>query len=180
MSILDNIKYKVGKLVLNQKLKSINRSVKVYNLYTAKSVGIIFNATNLDNYEITKSFQTSLSQRNIKVEALGFVDSKEIVDFYTARKGFSFFCKKNLNWYSKPKNPVVDEFMSHKYDILIDLSLEDHFPIRYILSLTEASFKVGRFVEGDSPYDFMLDISKNKRLDFLIDQIKYYLTLINN
>ncbi|MBU0765007.1 MAG: hypothetical protein KJ607_09255 [Bacteroidetes bacterium] len=180
MKTVDAIKLKLAEVSLKRKLKGKNRIRIVHNLYSAKNVGIIFNASQSSAYDITRSFYTSLTQRGIKTEVLGFVDMKEILDYYTARKGYSFFCRKNLNWLGKPKNPVVDEFIGKKFDILIDLSLENSFPTRYIVSLTDASLKVGRYINKDSPYDFMIDISKNPSIEYLIEQVKYYLTVINN
>ena len=176
----NSFKYKLGEFILKRKLKAHNRQRAVYSLNTARPIGIVYNATHQDTFETTRQFVKHLFDIDKKVAALGFVDHKEIVDFYTARRGFNFFCRKNVNWYGRPSNPAVDEFIAKDFDILIDLSMDDNFSIRYITSLSKAKFKVGRFTDKADLYDFMVDISKKRELGFFIQQVKHYLTIINN
>lgn len=176
---MSGLKESIGNFVLNYKLKRFTRNRGVYNLDTAKTIGVIFNGTNQQTYEIARSFIKYLMAGEIKVEALGFVNSKEVLDFYSYQTGVSFFSKKNLNWYNKPKNPVIDEFIAKDFDILLDLTIETDFPIKYIVSLSKAKFKVGRLIEGADYLDFMIDISKNKKHIYLVEQINHYLSLIN-
>jgi len=158
----------------------VSRHKQVYNLDTAKSVGIIFNATKQSSFDAAKELAEYISKKQADVFALGFVDSKEILNYYSDRSGFDFFSRKNLNWYGKPNNPVTEKFINRETDILIDLSLENFFPIQYIVGLSKARFKSGRFIEGDSYYDLMIDIRKNNELSSFIKHLKHYLSTINN
>lgn len=178
MIFFNNIKVRIGDIILTQRYRKLERKNKLYNFDTARNIGIIFNATQLEMYEKTKSLIKPLTDKGINVMALGFVDSKYVLDYYTYVKGFNFFSKKNLNWYGKPVNPIVDEFIKREFDILIDMSLEDYFPVHYIAALSKARFKVGWYVTKNSYYDLMIDISANKNLDFYISQINHYMAML--
>jgi hypothetical protein len=109
---------------------------------------------------------------------MGFVDDQEIPDHYLLRKGFQFFCQKDLKWSKVPGVPFVRDFSVKTFDILFDLSLEDHFPVNYILKLSPATYKIGRLVKH-TEYDLMIDIEKEISINYLIEQIRHYLSIIH-
>jgi hypothetical protein len=110
---------------------------------------------------------------------------------------------------------VAEKFIKEPYDLLLNLSLNDYFPILYIVTLSSAAFKAGRFTPSDESLDFMIDIEQEKekmnpanhpetlqeevigvkkiktiddpatktdteiQLQFLIDQLLHYLSIIN-
>jgi hypothetical protein len=117
----------------------------------------------LVSFEIIKNFSKVLINKKIEVSALGYVHSKKLIDHYLYRKGFDFITRNNLNWYYKPVSDTVSEFIEKPFDILINLSLEDYFPIQYIVALSSSSFKVGKYFEEPNYMDFMIDIEKEKK-----------------
>lgn len=176
----NNIKERIGQYLLRRKVKKIKRKRVICNLDLAQTVGIIFNANSQASYERASQFANFLmNNKEIQVFAIGYVDNKEMLKFFADKKGFKFFSKKNLNWFGKPQNPSVDFFIDKQFDILMDLSLQDFYPIQYITALSKAKLKVGRFVEDENYYDFMLDIKKDRTLDNLINQIELYLSIVN-
>lgn len=163
MKWLNNIKILAGKRILNNQLASVKRSPAVCTLKEAESIGIIYNATEYVSFEIIRNLVKDLTHESKKVTVLGYVDSKNLIDNYLYRKGFDFFSKNELNWYYKPVSPLVDQFISEPFDLLINLSLDDHYPIRYITSLSAARFKTGRYTPDDMCLDLMIDIEKEKQ-----------------
>lgn len=179
MSKAKSIKCKIGELNLRKRLKNLQRKVKTHNFITAKSVGILFSSPDEHSFNAIKDFLSFLSQKEIKVIALGYVPSKKIPQQFLLRKGINFYCNTDLNWYYKPKNEIVDQFMNQEFDILFDLSLNDYFTVNYVGSLSKATFKIGK--QSDNAYpDLVIDINKNKSVDYLIEQIKHYLNILNN
>ena len=161
--MLNNTKTYIGKRVLKRKLRDRARSTKVCNINEAKNIGIIFNATQLVSFEIIRNLTKELTERKIKVSVLGYVHSKKLIDHYLYRKGFSFFTKGNLNWFKKPVSESVEEFINIPFDILINLCLEESYPIQYIVALSASSFKVGKYSDEPNYLDFMIDIEKEKQ-----------------
>jgi hypothetical protein len=179
VSILKKIKCKLGHYNLKKHLKSLNRQVKTHNFNTAKSAGILFSSPDDDSFRAIKDFLTFLSEKDLKVYALGYVPSKKIPQQFLLRKGINFYCKTDLNWYYKPKNEIIEQFVNREFDILFDLSLNDYFTVNYTGSLSKASFKIG--VQKENAYqDLVIDVNKNKSVEYLIEQIKHYLTILNN
>ena len=109
---------------------------------------------------------------------LGYVDDLEIPDHYLLRRGFQFFCQKDLKWSKVPGAIFVKDFARKPFDILFDLSMEEHFPVHYVLKLSPASYKIGRLVTHKE-YDLMINIEKESSIVYLIDQIRYYLSIIH-
>lgn len=175
------IKEKIGAFILDRKSKKISRKREICNLDLAQTVGVIFSANSQESYDRASKFANfMINTKEIQVFALGYVDNKQMLKFFSDKRGFKFFSSKNCNWYGKPKNPSVDFFIDKQFDILIDLSLEHSFPIEYIVSLSKSKLKVGRFEERkDHIYDFMIDVSKQPTLDNLINQIELYLSIVN-
>lgn len=178
--LFQNIRENIGRWILKSRVKNKYRNPQFLNYSNANTVGIIFNATHQDTYEITRKYIKALNERNLTVKALGFVDSKEVLDFYQKSIYFEFFSRKNLNWYSKPNNPNTKNFIESKFDILIDLSIVEDFPIQYIVALSEAKFKVGCLKGMENYYDFMIDLGPKQQLKFFIEQLDYYLEMIKN
>src|SRR4030043_1471026 len=120
MKLIDDTRVYIGRKVLHSKLKSLKRNIKVCNISEAKSVGIIYNATNAVSFEIIRDFTKILMQKKIEVSILGYVNSKKLIDHYLYRKGFDFFSQNDLNWYYRPVSAVTEEFIRKPFDILID------------------------------------------------------------
>lgn len=179
MSKAKGLKFKIGRFNLKNRLKHLHRNVKAHNFNTAKSVGILFSAPDEQSFGAIKDFLSYLSQKEIKVIALGYVPSKKIPQQYLMRKGINFYCNTDLNWYYKPKNEIINQFINQEFDILFDLSMNEYFTVNYVGSLSKASFKLGKQTDN-SYHDLVIDVNKNKTIDYLIEQIKHYVNILNN
>jgi hypothetical protein len=163
MKWIDHVKAGIGERVLIRKLRNQKRAPALCSIEEARNIGIIYNATEYISFEIIRNLVKELSSDSRKVTVLGYVDSKKLIDHYLYRKGFDFFSKNELNWYSRPVSSVVDNFIKEPFDLLINLSLEDHYPIRYITALSPAVLKAGRYHPDEKHLDFMIDIEKEKQ-----------------
>ncbi len=162
MNLMGKIRSKFGDYTLKRSVKKQTRKLKSCNLHQAKSIGILFDATQMVSFEIVKGLAKELSGNANDIMVLGYVDSKQMIDHYLIRKGFEFFTRNELNWYKKPHGETIDKFINKEFDILYYLNLEDLYPLRYILALSKAKFKTGKFIENDEYLDLMIDIEKEK------------------
>ena len=179
MKFLDDFKNTIGRNALKNKVKSLYRQKRAFNLKDVRTAGIILNATDIKTFETVQNFYKDLKALNIDTWSLGYVDDENVIKAYSYQIGMNHFTKKQLNWFNKPNGSSAEQFMSKEFDLLVDLTTERFFPLEYILGASKAKFKVGRFYEENNYYDLMIDIEKNKKLDFFIEQIKHYLSLIN-
>jgi hypothetical protein len=179
MKTIQNIRGYVGRRMLARKARLISRNKRIHNFTSAESAGIIFHCRNEEDFQFIKEFKKYLKENDIKASVLGFINDKQIPDHFLLRTGFNFFCLKNLSWSYKPESQFILDFINKRFDILFDFSLEHLFPIHYIVSLTNAEYKVGRLTKyGD--YDLMIDIRKNRNTGYFIDQVKVYLNMIQH
>lgn len=173
------LRSKIGYALLKRKVKSVDRNVRSVNLYSAKKAAVIFQPIDQDEFEKVQQFIKSLKDTGIDITAVGFIRDKKIPNIFLLRKGYDFFCFEDLNWYCKPVAPFIENLINEKFDILIDLSLERNLPVDYLIYLSKAGFKAGKHFENGHPFDLTIDISKNNNISFLIEQLEYYLSLIN-
>ena len=92
---------------------------------------------------------------------------------------YDFFYQKDLNWYYKPQNYIIDNFVQKEYDILINLCDSSIIPIKYLVASSMAHFKIGIYEEEYEIYDLMISLKEDKSIDKLMIEIKRYLKLIN-
>jgi len=163
VNFIENTKSYLGERAIRKYLKNSSRNMLSCNIHEAKTIGILFNATHQVSFEIVKELVKNISGKKNSIDVLGFVDSKQLIDHYLYRKGFDFFTRSQLNWYYKPMSNVVSAFVTKPFDLLIDLSLDNPFPIRYILACSVAKFKAGKYQKNQEYLDLMIDIEKEKQ-----------------
>ena len=178
MNWFKKIVVKISLFILRLKMKSIKRDKAFFNFESAKTVGIIFDATHQDLYLKARSFIAALKKKGIKVKALGYVGSKEAITYFRPHESIEFFSINNSNWHYMPKNLEVKEFMNSEFDMLINLSLDEYIPLKYIIGLTNAKIKLGKYLKDIELYDFILQIEEGKSLDFYIKQLVHYMSVI--
>ena len=149
------------------------------NLIQARRVGILYMVGDVPDYDKVSEFVSQLQQEHKEVKALGFISSKNLISRFLPKLSYDFFSKKDVNWFYRPIHKTVKDFMEKEFDLLIDLSLADSFPLKYISGLSKAICRVGRFSEDNSPYyDLMIDAKPAITIDDYFYQIKHYLTII--
>lgn len=172
------LKQKVGDSILQSKARTLKRRKEFYNFKTAKTAGVIFCADKENSYIEAKSFIQFLEDKGMAVFGLGYVFDKSKLGHFPYHKGIDYFSVSNLNWYNKPQNTVIDEFIEQKVDLLIDLSLSETFPIRYIFALSRAAFKISGATAKALYSDLNFEIKgKEKQVEY-VGIVKKYLNTI--
>ena len=179
MEFLGALKQKLGNRVLNKKLRNFKRFRESHNFDTAKTAGILFTPTDQASFEQIKQFLSYLGTYKLQIYVLGYIDSKTIPERFLFWKGINLFSRKELGWSSVPKSPVVTDFIDKPFDLLLDLSMSDFFPVEYISRLSKSKFKIGRYTTDHTSFDLMFDLNNTNQLELYLDHIKHYLNLIN-
>jgi len=179
MQFIEDFKQKVGKWVFQRELKTNKRTKEVCNLDNAQSIGILYDATSEEQIKIIKPFVSYFFDLKKDVKALGYVNSKQLSFHHTPKLQYDFFYQKDLNWYYKPQNYIIDNFVKKEYDILINLCDSSIIPIKYLLASSIAHFKIGIHEENYEIYDLMISLKDDKSMEKLMHEIKHYINLIN-
>lgn len=180
MSLIENIKITIGKRMLRKETEGIQRNRNLFNLTTTKTAGILYEASDVEDYELIKKYVGYLREYGIKVKTIGYFSKKEIPEFTFSKLDYEFFTKKELNWYLKPMTLFTDQFVVQDFDLLIDLNIHDHFPLKYLAAASAAKFKIGKFSDDNKvTHDMMIEIQTDKTLKYFLRHIDTYLQMIN-
>ena len=171
---------KIGRYIFNKNLTKLKRRRVVHNLESAKTIGLLYDATDEQEYAIICNLVKILQNDNKTVKALGYLNYNIIPHYCIPKLSFDYFIMKDVNFFYIPNNSFVEDFIKNDFDILIDLSVKDFFPFQYIAGMSNAKFKVGRDgINHSKYYDFMLNINEEITLKEYIKQICEYLTILN-
>ena len=180
IQFIEDIKHRIGQYIFQRDLKYNKRKKVIYNLEDAKSIGILFEATTKQDIRRVKPLVDYFFGLKKDVKAFGFVNDKGYQECHIPKLQYDFFNKKDLNWYYKPQNSYVKNFIKKEYDILINLSDSSCIPIKYLVASSIAKFKVGKHEEGYDIYDLMIKLDKKEdSISKLISEIAKYLNIIN-
>lgn len=180
MNLITTIRIRAGKLALTRELARHHRLKKNSSISAAKSIGLLYYLADEAAYNTIEAFIQALNEKQKKVRLICYTDLKIVPHYFIPKLTQDIITVKDLNWFRKPAKGFVQEFIAEKFDLLIDLSMFDYFPLQYIAALSEASLKVGRFDEAHTEYyDLMIDTSGVTGLDEFISQIDHYLNMLN-
>jgi hypothetical protein len=182
MSLIKKIKKSLAERSLRSELRSRSRNRKsgMFGFDDMRTVGILFDAGSTEDFELVKRYVVYLREHRKKVKVIGYFSSKKIPDLTYSKLEYDFFSSKEVNWLGKPGTATVSNFISEEFDLLIDLNIHDHFPLRYIAAMSNATFKVGKYVEDDTDlYDMMIDSDNTKTLKYFLRQVDTYLVMLN-
>jgi len=175
---MTRIREQIGKRVLKNKKKGLDRDVHVHNFRTARSAVILFDTSHRDSFPVIKDFRKFLEDKDIRCSAYGYVAEKEIPQEMLFWKNYSFITRKNLNWYLKPVGEPVEAFFRDDPDVLFDFTLDHSLGLQFLVQLSGARFKVGCYTELENDYDLMINLKEDCNVEILVGQIKHYMELL--
>jgi len=175
------LRHKIANYLFHREMRHHKREQKSVPFSVAKTIGILYDATSERDYELVKKFVKEIRDQHKDVLALGYYDKKELPNTRFVKLGLDFFTKKNLNWHLKPNHYGINNFIKADFDILINLTIEKNFPLKYIFAKTKAKFKIGKYDKKNSRYyDMMIQTDENVSLGKFIELIVHYLNLVRN
>ncbi len=178
MKSIENIKEKFGNFILKKELSKLNRQTKIQNFTTAKVVGFIFDARNIDTYKASVNFMDFVNKQGADVNGLGIVDTTEQKEALPYKGNVNYLSLDTLNWYGKPQSEPVSDLLRVKFDILVDISMSDMFAIRYIFATSNSIFKITNLGSKAKYADFVIEINNNETVENFTKHIIHYLDSI--
>ncbi len=149
-------------LIQQKALRKIeyNHIGKYISLYYAKKVGFIFDAS-LEGIDkgITMLMNT-LKARGVEYKGI-CIDFRKKAEgvtrpFLASTKVLNIF-NGDVNWYGKPSDESITEFLSEDYDIIIDLTVGKRlFTVDYILKSSSCSLLVGVNNSKENLHDIII------------------------
>ena len=182
MELFENIRLKIGEAILRNKAANSKRRMGYKNFGLVKSIGIVWNALNSEEFQTLAKFHLQMQERNINVQIIGYYDKKTLPDKYTAIRYLTCIRKHEVNMCYIPKSNETQTFINKDFDVLIDVNFDKLFTLRYITVLSKALFKVGLSEQGNNsaPFDLMMEIKKPVSVDDYLKQVVQYLEMMNS
>lgn len=187
MGILDKARASMAMMGLKAKP---GRKRTVSDLSRAKSIGILYDASDRDIAERVREWVTELRTAQKNVQALGFVNTKKPEDVPKSKLSLDFFGAKNLSFSLKSADPVVKNFTSKPFDLLFDFNLNGNPVLLQVLADSEAGFIVGGGLKSKPFCDLYFEserlntsteLNKNEylsELNILLTNIHKYVTTL--
>lgn len=161
-------------------MNEMKRSLKPINLENARTVAVLYYLPDEATYKIMESILGKLYELNLKVRVVAYTNQKFNPHYFIPKITQDILTAKDVSWRFQPQKAFIKEFIETEYDILIDLSLNDHLPLLYCAGLSRAGLKVGRFQEDHQLfYDLMIQTGPDETIDSFVTQVIHYLSRIN-
>ena len=161
---------------MNQRIKTLKKSHKVVNLNRARHIGILFDGSEPDNFEVVDKYAMSLEKQRKKVNLLAFIDAAQVSDGLS----FPFFLRRDTSCLFAPKGALPKEFVERDFDILINASLTEYEPLEHITTFSNARYRVGPYFEGKTHcFDLMINNHQDSLAAYL-EKVNHYLAIIDN
>ncbi len=142
---------------------------------SAKSVGILFDATEQANRDIIQSFVEKIKKEGKEVMSIGYFANKQDVSSFS----FKGFNKNDIDFLGRPKRNILEQYAAKPFDVLICCYEHPCAPIEYIAALSKAHLRVGPYTENINCYDLFIDTTKNKSIQDFLKEVDFYLHRIN-
>ena len=133
--MIEKLKHNLAHYQLRREALQLVRQKKDPNIHRNASIGILYNATERETFEVVREFYRDLRSNGNNPVSLGYIDFKEVTFHPLARPESDYFFKHQLNWMQKPAGTVIDNFINEPFDILINLTMSDMYALDYIAAL---------------------------------------------
>ena len=167
---------KLKQILAQRKLRKLAEKQKhnavMPNLDSAKLVGVIWHPTQKEAFQYLKKF---FNKEQIIFR--GFCVFEEDVNPHTDSNTLTTV---DLNWLGFPKPEKIDDFTNIKFDVLINIALNQNLVLDTITLLSKAKFKVGSSPNETNYFDLNINIGENDDAMFLAEQQIFYLAQLNS
>jgi hypothetical protein len=150
---LYSYKYSLFIKALEARLKTTTVRKKPVHELEVKKIGILFDATLMDDKKEVLEFEKILQRTGAKTILIGYLDH----DADTGGVSFRHFTNKDRSFSFIPSNNDVERFLSTDYDIIINADLSHCISLHYLAAVSDAWLKVGPHSELDKFYHLVLD-----------------------
>jgi hypothetical protein len=182
MELFRKLRVRAGNSILSGKLARIKRKPHYTNFYHIKTICLVWDASNPEDFVVLTRFQQKMAEINKEVKIFGYYPENGFPSQYTAIRYLTCLKKKEVNFFYLPVNLESESFIKTKFDVLIDINFKNHFPLVYITSLSQAGLKVGLTCTKPitSPLDVMISMKSPVNLERYLEHVLFYLEMINS
>jgi len=162
---------KLLRLRTNKLLKANRSKRETVSYEEVKEIGILFTIVDRDKHNAIKKLAKQFKEDGKKVEVLGFLGKgKENYDFL-----YNYISSADISALGKMTSGSAITFAQRNFDYLFYVDLHPNIYLENILAMSKAKCRVGIYEKNKNDFfDFMLNISREKKISALIDQMYFY------
>jgi hypothetical protein len=135
----------------------------------ASNIGIVFTVEDKVKHQEIKSLIQKFEKEGKKVKVLEFLpQKKDNYDFM-----FDFFTIEDVSFWGSIKSEAALKFVNTQFDYLFYIDKESNPLILYLLAMSKAHCRIGKFSEDEREY-FEFMIEQNGSTKGLIDNMYNY------
>lgn len=165
------IKEKIAQRKLAKLAPNVSRNIVFPDVLKAKIIGVIYHPSQKEALNYLKNYFN-----REQVIFRGFCVFEENSNPHPDANSLTV---KDLNFWGLPKAEAVHDFIETKFDILLNISLNQNLVLDYITSLSKARFKVGSSPNEKNYFDLNINIGEKQDVMFLVKQQIFYLAQLN-
>lgn len=90
------------------------------------------------------------------------------------------FNSKSISFLQKPNKIILNKYLTIKADLVLDLTIQENFPLKYLAGISQAACRCGLKKDGFDIYDFTMDMKGKVTPIDLLTQILHYLKIIKS
>ncbi|MBE6313191.1 MAG: hypothetical protein E7076_08590 [Bacteroidales bacterium] len=148
---------------------NVARKKRFPDMMSAHSVCVLFESKYVSD-EVFAELNGLLKHKFKSVRYIVLRKKKDMQEYLSCVSAFS---RKEVFW-GKPSQSVVDNFLSQKDDLLIDLTLKESLPLKYLAGISGAECKCGLTKDDYALYDFEIrNLQSDSTIDLLKNMLKY-------
>lgn len=180
MGIIEKLRNRIGRYLLYRFHPGRTASTRIPHFDDLREIGILYDATNASNEEQINRIAHYLRDQGKKVWMMGFVDAKTLPHTKKFHISSEYFWKEKLTRFNLPEPSKIGNFLHHRFDLLMNLYLEDNLPLQAMSTYTQASYAMGAPLSDALRYnDSVIDVKQDGGIHGLATQMVHYLKVIN-
>ncbi len=179
VSIANKIRRKIRLLLKQRALRRYARKRHVVSYALAKHFAVLYEMEPGGGFASIRPIVKQLQTENKKLSVVAYYPQKRMPEALDVPEGVACVVRKDFSLLMRPKNEALRQFLNKEYDILIDLSSHQAFPMKMLAAMTPATYKVGaHHPDYVDIYDLILDVKDNFTASELAKHVIHYLKII--
>ncbi len=171
MGAIGNLRMRLHHYLLNKHLEKSRVLRLSSSLDAAKSIGLLFDATDVKERKVVLQYAENLRKSGKKVSLLGFLNAKQIDETLP----FDHFSNKEISFSYRPKSELATNFANEVLDLLLVMNPNQHTIIEYLAAISKASFRAGSPTDLTDCCDLMIETKNPHDLQHFLKEIEFFL-----
>jgi hypothetical protein len=161
--------------LIDRHTRKVNRKRAFMNLKEVSTVLVLLSSDDISKKDIEKISGMIGDKKKITYWIYNYPQKSDLQNTVNVHL---LNPKEDISFLQKPKKEIEKNFMDEKYDLLIDLTIKEELPLKYLLAVSNALCRCGMKKENYNLYDFEIEVKGNVSKTKLLEQILFYLEAI--